>query len=76
MSTNSTKVVAIRNHTSFPGYDPFYAQNSLQNQARTIYYQVTNAPTGKMDGSGSLLSDITQSSIDAEYAIAPFTTLS
>ena len=72
MSANSTKVVAIRNHTSFPGYDPFYAQNSFQNQARTIYYQVTNAPIGKMDGSGSLLSDITQSTIDAEYAIAPF----
>lgn len=71
MTANATKVVAIRNHTSFPGYDPFYAQNTVQNQSRTIYYQVTNVPTARMDGAGVFLSDVNQTSIDAAYAVAP-----
>lgn len=71
MTNNASKVVCIRNHTSFPGYDPFYTQNSVQNQARTIYYQVTAVPTARMDGSGVFLGDVTQASIDAEYLVAP-----
>ncbi len=75
MTTNATKVVCIRNHSSFPGYDPFYTQNSVQNQARTIYYQVTAVPTARMDGGGVFLGDITQASIDAESLIAPSFTI-
>ncbi len=71
MTANTTKVVAIRNHTNFPGYDPFYSQNPLQNQARTLYYQITSVPAGKMNGSGTVLSDINQTSIDAAFAVAP-----
>ncbi len=72
MTANATKVVAIRNHTSFPGYDPFYSHNMVQNQARTIYYQITGTPTGRMEGGGVFLGDINQTSINAAYAIAPF----
>lgn len=71
MTANATKVVAVRYHTSFPGYDPFYSQNPVQNQARTIYYQVTSVPTARMDGAGVFLQDVNQTSIDAEYNIAP-----
>ncbi len=71
MTSNATKVVPVRYHTSFPGYDPFYSQNPLQNQARTIYYQVTAVPTARMDGAGVFLQDVNQTSIDAEYNVAP-----
>ena len=30
MTANASKVVAIRYHSSFPGYDPFYSQNPVQ----------------------------------------------
>ena len=71
MTANASKVAAVRYHTSFPGYDPFYSQNPLQNQTRTIYYQVTSAPTARMDGAGVFLQDVNQTSIDAEYNVAP-----
>ncbi|MEI7802073.1 MAG: fibronectin type III domain-containing protein [Bacteroidota bacterium] len=71
MTANASKVVAVRYHTSFPGYDPFYSQNPVQNQARSIYYQVTSVPTARMDGAGTFLQDVNQTSIDVEYNIAP-----
>ena len=60
MTANASKVVAIRYHSSFPGYDPFYSQNPVQNQARTIYYGVTAVPTARRDGAGVFLQDVNQ----------------
>ena len=68
IANNPTKVVAIRFHTDFPGYDPFYSQNFIQNQSRAVYYNVTEVPTHYMDGMGV---NITQTSINNEYAVAP-----
>ncbi|MEI7802072.1 MAG: fibronectin type III domain-containing protein [Bacteroidota bacterium] len=73
MNANTSKCVAIKYHTSFPGYDPFYSANPTQNQVRTTYNSVTGVPTARMDGTGTFLQDVNQTSIDAEYATAsPF----
>ncbi|GDX51033.1 hypothetical protein LBMAG27_00800 [Bacteroidota bacterium] len=69
MNANSTKVIPIKYHASFPGYDPFYSANSAQNQARSVYYSVTAVPTARLDGAGTFLQDVNQASIDAEYAV-------
>ncbi len=73
LNANTTKCVGIKYHTSFPGYDPFYTANVTQNQGRQVYYQVTGVPTARMDGAGTFLQDVNQTSIDAEYATtSPF----
>lgn len=69
MNANSTKVIPIKYHTSFPGYDPFYSSNTTQNQARSVFYSVTAVPTARMDGAGILLQDVNQTSINTEYAV-------
>src|ERR1041384_6130725 len=68
LAANSTKVVAIKYHSSFPGTDPFFSANSTQNQARVVYYSVTSVPQARMDGSGIFLQDVNQTSINTEYA--------
>ncbi len=70
MNANTTKVIPIKYHTSFPGYDPFYSSNPSQNQARSIYYSVTAVPTARMDGAGTFLQDVNQTSINTESAIS------
>lgn len=73
LNANTSKCVAIKYHTSFPGYDPFYSVNPTQNQVRTTYNSVTGVPTARMDGAGTFLQDVNQTSIDAEYATpSPF----
>ena len=50
MNANTTKVVPVKIHTSFPGYDPFYSANPTQNQGRSVYYSITSVPNARMDG--------------------------
>ncbi len=69
MNANTTKVIPIKYHTSFPGYDPFYSANSTQNQARSVYYSITGVPNARMDGVGTFLQDVNQTSINAQYAV-------
>ena len=69
MNANNTKVIPIKYHTSFPGYDPMYSANATQNQARTIYYPITGVPNARMDGAGTFLQDVNQTSINTEYAV-------
>lgn len=68
VTANPTKVVAINYHLGIIGVDPFYSQNPVQNNSRAVYYTATEVPTTFMDGTGS---NITQASINNEYAVAP-----
>lgn len=42
---NTGKVHHISYHTSWPGTDPMYNQNTAENTARTTYYSITGVPS-------------------------------
>lgn len=69
LKANEGKVVSLRYHTNFPGYDPMYSHNAGENQSRVIYYQVTSTPQQRFEGKGLFLSEVTQSAIDDAYAL-------
>lgn len=48
--SSTAKVHHIAYHTSWPGTDPMYNHNAIQNDARTIYYNVTGVPDVFMNG--------------------------
>ena len=74
MAANTTKAVTIKYQTSWPGVDPMNAQNMADVQTRVTYYNVTGVPDGKLDGTDFYPGNITQATIDAEYAVpSPFT---
>ncbi len=50
LENNSDQVASIKYHTSWPGYDPMYQQNSADANARVGYYGVSGVPTAVMDG--------------------------
>lgn len=52
LDANSTKVVALKYQTSWPGVDPMNAANPTEAAARVQYYNVTGVPNSVMDGSG------------------------
>lgn len=70
LKANEGKVVSLRYHTNFPGYDPMYNHNAGENQSRVIYYQVTSTPQQRFEGKGLFLGEVTQSAIDAAYALS------
>ena len=80
LTANASKCTSIKYHTSWPGTDPMYSQNTTDVNARVSYYSVTGVPHAVMDGTavsgGSYLgapSNVTQAKINAEYAIpSPF----
>jgi len=47
---NPDKITAIMYHTSWPGYDPMYNHNTVENGARTSYYSVNSVPNSVLDG--------------------------
>ncbi|GJM31170.1 MAG: hypothetical protein DHS20C18_01710 [Saprospiraceae bacterium] len=47
---NLDKVVPLKYQASFPGYDPMYAQNPAQVDARQDYYDLGGVPTAWIDG--------------------------
>jgi len=47
---NPDEIIAIMYHTSWPGYDPMYNHNTVENGARTSYYNVSSVPNSVLDG--------------------------
>ncbi|MCB0805218.1 MAG: T9SS type A sorting domain-containing protein [Bacteroidales bacterium] len=50
LASNPDKITAIMYHTSWPGYDPMYNHNTVENAARTSYYSVSSVPNSVLDG--------------------------
>jgi hypothetical protein len=81
LSANSSKIVAIKYQTSWPGVDPMNAQNPGQVQTRVTYYNVTGVPHALIDGvspTGASYvgapANFSQAKLDAAYAVSsPFT---
>jgi hypothetical protein len=77
LAANASKCTSIKYHTSWPGVDPMYNQNTVDVNARVSYYQVNAVPFAFMDGiviTGSNFyvgapANLTQAKIDAEYAV-------
>jgi len=76
LAANANKCTSIKYHTSWPGTDPMYTHNPTDCGARVTYYGVSGVPHAVMDGTAvagsSYLgapSNVSQSKIDAEYAI-------
>jgi len=50
INANPDKITAVMYHTSWPGYDPMYLHNTVENGARTSYYSVNSVPNSVLDG--------------------------
>ncbi|MCD4694855.1 MAG: T9SS type A sorting domain-containing protein [Bacteroidales bacterium] len=50
LNQNPDKFTAIMYHTSWPGYDPMYNHNTVDNGARTSFYNVGSVPNSVLDG--------------------------
>lgn len=80
LQNNPDKLVAIKYHWYFPGYDPMHNHNPGENNARVSYYNINGVPHALIDGSSLTGSSYTgspancnQAKIDAAYAIpSPF----
>ncbi len=72
LDANSTKVVALKYQTSWPGVDPMNAANPTEAAARVQYYNVTGVPNSVMDGSGpgSPSTIVTATTINNRYNTA------
>jgi len=73
---NLDKATSVRYHTSWPGVDPMWQQNPVDVAARVTYYNVNAVPFCFMDGVAptgpnytGAPANVTQSTIDAEYAV-------
>lgn len=76
LQSNPDKIVAIKYHWYFPGYDPMHNHNPEENNSRVSYYGINGVPHALLDGtsiSGSSYlgapANCTQAKIDAAYAI-------
>jgi len=80
LQNNLDKLVAIKYHWYFPGYDPMHNHNTVENNARVSYYNINGVPHALIDGSSitgsnytGAPSNCTQAKIDAAYAVpSPF----
>ncbi len=50
LTNNPDKITSIMYHTSWPGIDPMYNHNTVENGARTSYYSVNSVPNSVLDG--------------------------
>lgn len=50
LNANPDKFTAIMYHTSWPGTDPMFNHNTVENGARTNYYSVNSVPNSVLDG--------------------------
>lgn len=50
LNQNRDKLTAIKYHWYYPGYDPMYNQNTVENLARVAYYGINGVPTATIDG--------------------------
>ena len=80
LQANTDKVVALKYHWYFPGYDPMYNHNQEENNSRVSYYGINGVPHALIDGtsiSGSSYlgapANCSQAKIDDAYAVpSPF----
>ncbi|RLD57730.1 MAG: hypothetical protein DRJ05_09210 [Bacteroidetes bacterium] len=80
LQANSDKLVALKYHWYFPGYDPMYNHNQDENNSRVAYYGINGVPHALIDGTSITGSsylgapaNCSQAKIDAAYAIpSPF----
>ena len=75
LSQNTDKITSIKYHMSWPGPDPMYTQNMVDNNARRAVYGISGVPHVHMDGSwwNGAPASVTQNRIDQAYAIpSPF----
>lgn len=71
MATNVDKVVQIRYHTSWPGFDPMHNDNPAEVGERVNYYGVTGVPNLRLDGTDTgSPGTASQAQIDAAYGQA------
>ncbi len=76
LQNNPDKLVAIKYHWYFPGYDPMHNHNVQENNARVSYYGINGVPHALIDGAsitgpnyvGAPL-NCTQAKLDNAYAI-------
>lgn len=76
LSANSTKAIAIKHQTSWPGRDPMNAQYPQGPQARVTFYGITGVPDASLDGGATDAPNtaVTTAKINTRYAVAsPFT---
>ncbi|MFA4862843.1 MAG: hypothetical protein WC605_03610, partial [Bacteroidales bacterium] len=50
LNQNRDKLTAIKYHWYYPGYDPMYNHNTVENLARVAYYGINGVPTACIDG--------------------------
>lgn len=85
LSDNIGKVISVKIHTSWPGFDPMYNHNTVESEARVDYYGISGVPTGVVDGD-FIVNDcngydgapacLSQSDIDDAYAVSSPLTIS
>ena len=80
LHSNLDKLVPLKYHWYFPGYDPMHNHNPEENNSRVSYYGINGVPHALIDGSSITGSsyvgapaNCTQAKIDNAYAIpSPF----
>lgn len=80
LSTNTSKVIAVKYQWYFPGFDPMNAQNPTEPNARIGYYGQSGVPCGVLDGTlfagpnyVGALANLDQTEIDTRWAVtSPF----
>ena len=73
LDNNTTKVVAIKYQTSWPGTDPMNAANPTDVASRVTYYNVSGVPNSVLDGNFYTGSPggVTQTNINTRSSAAP-----
>jgi hypothetical protein len=73
LDNNTTKVVAIKYQTSWPGTDPMNAANPTDVASRVTYYNVTGVPNSVMDGNfyNGSPGGVNQTKINQRNSVAP-----
>ena len=71
LQQNTDKITSIKYHMSWPGTDPMYSQNTVDNNARRSVYGINSVPHVQMDGSwwDGMPSQVNQSRINSAYAV-------
>jgi hypothetical protein len=71
LQQNTDKITSIKYHMSWPGADPMYNHNTVDNNARRAVYGITGVPHVQMDGNwwDGMPSQVNQARINAAYSI-------
>lgn len=80
LASNTSKVVAIKYQTNWPGVDPMNAQTQSEVDPRVSFYGVNGVPWGVIDGTpfagssySGAVANLDQAEINARYAVgSPF----